>query len=565
MCGGVLALGATASGQNALGDGRALDANLSASGNRYNTKVRDTLATIRFNEAVINGQVGGGRSFRGSLGYRPTSEFGGRLGSDDTYGFRRDAASGALVGAGIRGTDALRYQFALATGGSAETANLPPLISNAFVDPRGGGVSNAATVSGMRSVAQFQTQSAILPTILGYMPGQENNRIAIIASPLRGLATAPLTPTPAPGGKIIPNGLTGLERTAYGVTGIAETTAVSGPANAKIGPDGRPIPEAGNSAGTGPIDNRLVPAGTGYDRVMQSLTQNLSPRSLVAPVVTPAPNAVAPGGAGGPPGADAPAGAAPKAEPPPKPAWVLELDRLRADLRREANPERGGASEPSAPGPLPSPEVNPGASPGAGPEGSGDPNIAADVREALRKMKPKVDALIEKLPPAEPSAAAFVRRMAEGQELLSKGRWFDAEAKFTMALIAKPNDQMASVGRAHAQLGAGLFLSAALNLRLAMADHPELIPTRYGKDLLPSAERAETLVAQLRADLAKPEPVLGADAGLLLAYLGFQFDNAAWKKEGLAELKARTPTAQGRAGGAKAASLVELMEALWGE
>ncbi len=69
----------TACGQNALGDGRSLDSNLSQQ-TKQNNQVKDVAAQIRFSQRVAEGQAGGGRSFRGNLGYRAVDDFADSLG-----------------------------------------------------------------------------------------------------------------------------------------------------------------------------------------------------------------------------------------------------------------------------------------------------------------------------------------------------------------------------------------------------------------------------------------------------------------------------------------------------
>ena len=81
-----------------------------------------------------------------------------------------------------------------------------------------------------------------------------------------------------------------------------------------------------------------------------------------------------------------------------------------------------------------------------------------------------------------------------------RGRFFDAEERFTAALSVRQGDPMAAVGRIHSQLGAGMFLSAAINLRGLLVAHPELAGVKYVPALLPGkeamAKRIERLTGQ---------------------------------------------------------------------
>jgi len=152
-------------------------------------------------------------------------------------------------------------------------------------------------------------------------------------------------------------------------------------------------------------------------------------------------------------------------------------------------------------------------------------------------MSARIEAL--NLGPAD-GDQEYADQVEAGQKSLVSGRFFDAEAQFSGALIARPGDPVAQVGRTHAQLAAGLFLSAAGNLRGLLTEHPEMIPVRYAASLRPSKERAEEIAKRLKDDLARKEAsALGQDGALLLAYLGYQSENDAWLQQGLVEMRTR--------------------------
>jgi hypothetical protein len=111
-----------------------------------------------------------------------------------------------------------------------------------------------------------------------------------------------------------------------------------------------------------------------------------------------------------------------------------------------------------------------------------------------------------------------------------------------------------------AQLAAGLFLSAGDNLRKLLIEHPELIPVRYGPDLLPSSERAVDLAGRLETELQGTAPALGDDAGMLLAYLGYHYDRPEWLEYGLKEMELRVPESE--RGGARG-EFVRTLARVW--
>ena len=128
----LLFAGSAANAQNALGDGNALDANPGQYGS--SNYARPSLVDeLRFRNSIATGNAPGGLSFRGDLGYRSAGEFTGELGSDSLFAFRRDSLYSGLAGMGIRGTDALQYQFALTTGSAppphARAAHAPPTFA----------------------------------------------------------------------------------------------------------------------------------------------------------------------------------------------------------------------------------------------------------------------------------------------------------------------------------------------------------------------------------------------------------------------------------------------------
>lgn len=542
----LLSAAGTARAQNALGDGRALDRNLSATGDRINRPVKDINAQIRFNNQAFLGQAGAGRSFRGSVGYRATDEFRGSLGSDTLFEFRRDSIQSAAPTLNIRSSDALRYQFALAGGGTIDRGADPAL----FTAARGGGVATGAAVASMRSTSSFQARAANMPTVLGYSETKEAGRFAVSASPLRGVFTTSLEPFAT--GRALDatqlsnrGSLTGLERTARGVTALADVLS-SAEQEARVNAIADRL-KAGQA-----LDPKPADPGSSYGQVIKQFTERLDPR-----LREPALPAQQPEG----PGAKAPA----KPETPARPAWEIELEKLRARINDAA--ARADRSLPVESKPMTAAERARELEERTKPR---DPLIEKlenlppvpdpddSIIEALRKTQARLEAL--NLAPDD-SDKQYLEKMTTAQAALGDGRYFDAEAQYSIALISKPADPMAQVGRVHAQIGASLFLSAAGNLRSLLTQHPELTPVRYAPALLPSKERAIELVERLLADLArKDQSALGQDGALILSYLGYQFDNKDWMFKGLTEMRARlTPVEKG---GPREA-FVNLVDRVW--
>lgn len=169
-----------------------------------------------------------------------------------------------------------------------------------------------------------------------------------------------------------------------------------------------------------------------------------------------------------------------------------------------------------------------------GDEGEEDAGADQDERtaELVRSLLTKVTPRAENLAPPGDTDAAVVELMQEGERLLGNGRWFDAEERFASALRLAPDDPFAAAGRIQAQIGAGLFRSAAQNLERLLRSHPEMTPVRFGDKLLPGKDRIEVVRGLLRENIARDNDY-GRDSALVLAYLGHQTGNTEDVRDGL--------------------------------
>ncbi|HPO93835.1 MAG TPA: hypothetical protein PL072_10235 [Phycisphaerales bacterium] len=595
-------------GQTALGDGHALDANNRVGSGGRNTPVRDLAAQIRFNNAVITGQAAGGKSFRGDAGYGAANEFRGQTASDVLYTFQRDSAYSGLVGTGIRGTDALRYQFALSTG-----AVVPGQFAGTY-----GAVGRAPTATGtsavsrvapgdatsvLRSTSQFLAQRSLRPTVVGYDEDGQGGRYALAASPLMGVSLYKTEQEELKGSR--PNALPTIPGAEEGKKELTPEQKAREEQRKRM----REVRVYNPFTGLEPSAAGLPSA---IDRLGTDVTARIDtaiPTTLVE-AITPAHQQVidkfksgyeagkgegAAGGAG--------------AQPGDQLTWEEQLVRMRAVLRgenpagalkayekereeRKRNPE--GAPGSTAPG-----SAAPGtAEPGAGASGTGVPGAAptvgndkemkaeaerverelaamqsagrklglsASTIKALKSAGVNFERLDAGMTPSNKTGEPdmiYQGHMEAGQRALGNGKWFDAEERFTRAMAAAPGEPMAVVGRVHAQIGAGLYLSAAQNLRRLFTDHPELVASRFAPEIGPQGQRAEEIKSRLRDELGKAteKSALGRDAGLLLAYLGHLESDTDAVRQGLAEFVRRVPE-----GDTADAALGELLKAVWTE
>ncbi|MBC7836137.1 MAG: hypothetical protein H7Y88_13710 [Phycisphaerales bacterium] len=498
-----LAASAPAMAQNALGDGTALERNLQKGSRGKNNPTRDIAAQIRYQNAIITGNAPGGASFRGDVGYTAADEFRGHLGSNDLFDFRRESVFSSAPSVGLRGTDALQYQFDVATGQGS-----PAQLRGGLALPRAGTGASGASIADFRTTSEFVSTQSVRPSILTYVAGQDGSSGVITASPLMGLRLSPMA-RPESEPRSMSSGI-GLGPDLK-VPDPAMRGGFVNPAAPPEKPDaadkGQPLggERVDLSAPTGLVDpqgNRLPPRPEGNDQ------------SLPAGVES-----------GGAPAVSTPSSRMEElrellegnreekaSEPlvPRKPVDQLpsEADPEKAKARRAANAKRLMEM--------------------TNPEAAG---IDAATIEELERSRPNAPTKL--LPPTSAERTLYAEHMTAGQELLGAQRFFDAEARFMQALGAVPRDVNASIGRVHAQLGAGLFVSAAMNLRAVFSAHPPAIANRYDFTLLPSAERSGVIIAQLGERVKPEDSLMRREGGLLLAYLGYQTSERALIKKGL--------------------------------
>lgn len=129
----------------------------------------------------------------------------------------------------------------------------------------------------------------------------------------------------------------------------------------------------------------------------------------------------------------------------------------------------------------------------------------------------------------------FNELMRTAEERISKGEYFWAERRFSRALRIMPSHPLAQAGVAHAQIGAGLYLPSAFTLRRLLTGQPEMIDVRYASELLPDQNRLDQAVFELRERIDQQIEI--APHGFVLAYLGHQLDDPSLIQEGLEHMR----------------------------
>jgi len=111
------AVAAPVHAQNALGDGKALDRNLGTNTNGRNARRTSIVSEVELRNALLTGNVAGGRQFRGETGYTAPRDFRGETGSDDFFTFQADSFYSGLATQNLRGLGGVRNTFGRATLG----------------------------------------------------------------------------------------------------------------------------------------------------------------------------------------------------------------------------------------------------------------------------------------------------------------------------------------------------------------------------------------------------------------------------------------------------------------
>ena len=121
------------------------------------------------------------------------------------------------------------------------------------------------------------------------------------------------------------------------------------------------------------------------------------------------------------------------------------------------------------------------------------------------------------------------------QDKLNTGEYYWAERRFNRALRLEPGNPLATAGLAHAQLGSGLYLTSALTLQSLLGFQPEMIDVVYSDTLLPLPEDLERAVRELNRRITSEKD--SDRYAFLLAYIGHQTDNPAMVEQGLREMR----------------------------
>lgn len=504
-----------ANAQDALGTGNALDRNPNTASGGRNRANRSVFAEVELRNALVTGNVGGGARFRGGLGYTAPRDFRGDTGSGDLFDFVSDSFYSGLATQNLRNIGGVRNAFSRPTLGQigassgsfilerptttgGDIAGIDPQNPNpgGVSDEQGGG-SSAARIDPfnrlngtLRSTSGYFIRGSESPEILSLRQPQSPNELpqALVASPLQGVK--PIS---------VVNASLGYDQITLEPLGsISDTIGAAGDEEV--------------ARREGQVDPHRMIVSRLSERIDSIRTLELE-SELDGRIDDEATDEPRPLGMQTPFNPD---------DPARMPTTTELLESLRQGFTDNATEFTTMPKDARVPGTRQTDEEE---------QDPDSPFLTKRIIDNAVKALGGDAIVIDKLVNENRAPSTFKDHMLSGQDALNKGRWFDAEERFTAALQARPDAPLASAGRVNAQVGAGMYRSAALNLRALYRTYPEMLNVRFDAALLPGAERLDAIRDQLR-ERSRKDTAFARDAGLILAYLGYQFESQADVAEG---------------------------------
>lgn len=513
----MLALSAVSQAQSALGTGNALDRNLGVGTGGVNQPA--ATPNFRDRNLIITGDVIGGRGFRGAVGYTAESDFRDRLGSNDLFSFRAQSAiSSPQLFQNTLTYEQLRFgqnlglvEYRRAGSGDIAALNAQNPIAVAMNEP----AARLQLDRRLMDSTSYLTQEYMnQPRIAGTTYNREGDLLFYNASPLRGISLDRAGTTP---------GVVGL--TTFDAVRVREDVKAGQP-KPLLGEQFRTRfdfqrdqrPEEGPAPGSASSTQIVTERNTQHQRILDRMADRYAAERQLDPRVS-----------------------SEAAE-----TLSTEYERLREQLTGR-QPQTGRLPTETgrdrreeqllerAPGLPPVPTMPPAATPGEQPEAKPDqpPPPPIDLSAILRHSQ-RIDQF------SGATRDRFNELVAMAERNLREGDYLTAEQRFNRALRFMPGHPMATAGAAHAQIGAGLYLSAALTLQNLLSTQPEMIDVRYAPELLPQQPRLEVAALRLREYIQRQTPDT-ANYAFVLAYIGHQTQDRSLVETGLNALESADP------------------------
>jgi hypothetical protein len=144
----------------------------------------------------------------------------------------------------------------------------------------------------------------------------------------------------------------------------------------------------------------------------------------------------------------------------------------------------------------------------------------ADTLRAGQKVEPlKTLARSNQGLPTTP----FDTQMRQAEKLLRDGKYMEAVDQYQQALTIQPNNALGLVGRAHAELAAGMYQSASMDLKAVFTQKPEMVSVRYALTEFIPSKRVDNLMNDLLGLTTRERT--GNLASFLYCYLAYNTDH----------------------------------------
>lgn len=512
-------------GRGAMTYGDALDANLQvgSGGQNYRRPSGYSYQAVQARNLVVTNGVAGGRGFRGDVGYLAPGDFrsltSGNFLDGSSYAFRRDSALSSLdfVTSNQR-ADAFNIAQGVGVFQYRRDFTALPEVNNVNAASR----IDDAQIRLDRATSTLQTgnlfTTAVAPADIGIVLNADQEYTRMTASPVRGIQYQPadaMVPEDIYDAAMLNDAMIqrqepselGLVPQAFDPEQAVPERSLADPANTRI---------------ESPASDR-----SNYERIHERIAQQYEGREDV--------------------NLDAAAITRMRQE-------FGRIDSARIGSSEDERPTPESSRREGLPGdrePLPGLEVGPGdgddaddpiesvrpGDDGASSESDEDTGTedGEETRET-RSIEELIDALAHRTMVTElvdPGMRVRVAQVVGQAEQAMRDRdYFRAEDRFDLALQLNPGNPMLEAGRANAQVGAGLYRSAAVTLVGLFRKHKDMIDVGFESDLLPTRTRLR-LAAQSIEELVAKDPEGSSGLGIVVAYIGRQLGDRAMVRRGL--------------------------------
>lgn len=525
----LMALGCSSNvwAQDALGAGDALDANSQVGSGGRNNRNPNAVRNSDFRDRnyIVTDNVAGGRGFRGNVGYQASGDFTGYLGSDDSKGFRSYSALSDLI---FITSPQQMDSFNIAQGTGVfefrrDFSSLPE-VNNVYAARTLDDAQIRLDRSTLALSAGTLYATAVDPADVGIID-LENGRFNVTASPLEGVGKS-LMDDPFDGYTLYDRATAREEMAVSGKLSMVseQSPFLSNFDRARIATKFEELGEVPPEKIQAQIDGAGLTTGA-YQEIVDRVLEKYADREDVKLDVL---------------NADAILRNASKdlSRLEAKISGYSEADARNTPLEdRILNTDEHFQGLPG----VPTPGLNPAASgddeeetPGSNEEASATEGEEASNTPSGLSISEMAEILRHRTEINELSITdktRLARTVKLGEEALKEGRFFKAERRFEDALRINPGNPLLELARANAQIGAGLYLSAALTLKRVFLAHPEVIDSRFKPEMLPTRTRLEFSAVAIRERLERGNDVQGY--GLTLAYIGIQLGDQDMVREGL--------------------------------